>query len=57
MQALSRALPSGQCFRYLEQLLAGAAPQDLARQSAVLLLWTLAFLLLSLALRAERRER
>jgi len=57
MQALSRALPSGQCFRYLERLLAGEAFGTLFRPGAVLLLWALAFLMLAGVLRAGRRER
>ena len=56
MRMLSRALPSGQCFRYLEQLLAGGELQGLVRQSAALLLWSLVFLLLAAIVRVGRRD-
>ena len=57
MQVLSRALPSGQCFRYLERLMAGEELGALLLPGAVLLLWALAFLMLAGFMRAGRRER
>ena len=55
-QRLSRALPTGQCFSYLQQLIEGDTVTALAAQCAVLLLWALAFLLLAAFLRVQRRK-
>ena len=55
-QQVSRALPSGQCFSYLQNLTAGSSVEALLWQGAWLLLFALLFLLLAALCRAGRRQ-
>mgnify|MGYP000915046945 CR=1 FL=1 len=55
-QQISRALPSGQCFSYLQNLTAGSSVEALLWQGAGLLFFALLFLLLAALCRAGRRQ-
>ena len=55
-QQISRALPSGQCFSYLQNLTAGSSVEALLWQGVWLLLFALLFLILAALCRAGRRQ-